>query len=184
MSHEQRDPQEIATLGGGCFWCLEAVFVDLRGVEEVVSGYAGGRVAQPSYEQVCSGTTGHAEVVQVTFDPRVVTFRDLLDVFFTIHDPTTLNRQGPDVGTQYRSIILYHSPEQHDIAEQTIRELNAARRWDAPVVTELEPLTTFYPAEEYHQQYFERNPQQPYCVAVIAPKVAKARSHFLAKLKR
>jgi peptide-methionine (S)-S-oxide reductase len=175
--------KELATLAGGCFWCLEAVFKDLRGVESVVSGYAGGDVARPTYSQVCEGTTGHAEVVQVTFDPRQVSFRELLEVFFTIHDPTTLNRQGADVGTQYRSAVFYHSPAQRETAEQTIAELTAARVWDAPIVTEVTPLTEFYPAEDYHQDYFEKNPFQPYCRAVVAPKVAKFRKHFLEKLK-
>ena len=184
MSATQPGPQELATLGGGCFWCLEAVYDRLKGVEQVVSGYAGGAVANPSYEQVCSGTTGHAEVVQLTFDPRVISFQELLEVFFTIHDPTTPNRQGHDVGPQYRSIILYHNPEQRAIAEQTIERLNAARIWDAPIVTEIEPLTAFYPAEAYHQEYFERNPGQPYCQVVVAPKVAKARKEFLDKLKQ
>jgi len=176
-------PQEMATLGGGCFWCLEAVFDELKGVNDVVSGYAGGAPANPTYSQVCSGATGHAEAVQITFDPQVISFKDLLDVFFTIHDPTTLNRQGHDVGTQYRSIILYHTPEQRETAEQTIRELSEAKLWGAPIVTQLEQLAAFYPAEEYHRDYFTRNPDQPYCQVVIAPKVAKARSHFLAKLK-
>ncbi len=174
----------MATLGGGCFWCLEAVYDELRGVEQVVSGYAGGAVANPSYQQVCAGTTGHAEVVQIAFDPQVISFKELLEVFFTIHDPTTPNRQGHDVGTQYRSIILYHSPEQWAIAEQTIEQLGAARVWDAPIVTEIRPYTEFYPAEEYHQEYFRRNPQQPYCQVVVAPKVAKARKQFLEKLTR
>ncbi len=172
---------EVATLAGGCFWCLEAVFQDLRGVDTVVSGYAGGDVANPSYEQVCTGTTGHAEVVQVTFDPDEISFKELLEVFFTIHDPTTLNRQGGDAGTQYRSAIFYHSPEQKSIAEETIADL--ATVWDTPIVTELTELKEFYPAEDYHQQYFQNNPNQPYCTAVVAPKVAKARKHFLAKLK-
>ncbi len=184
MSAAQPEPREIATLGGGCFWCLEAVYAELAGVERVVSGYAGGRVANPSYEQVCAGTTGHAEVVQIVFDPRAISYRELLEVFFTIHDPTTPNRQGHDVGTQYRSIILYHSPEQWAIAEQTIEQLGAARVWDAPIVTEIRPYTEFYPAEEYHQEYFRRNPQQPYCQVVVAPKVAKARKQFLEKLTR
>lgn len=177
-------PQEIATFGGGCFWCLEAVFDELQGVDHVESGYAGGEVAYPTYEQVCDGMTGHAEVTQITFDPAVISFKDLLDVFFTIHDPTTPNRQGYDAGTQYRSIILYHSPEQETAAEETIRELNAAKLWDVPIVTELQPHTVFYPAEEYHQEYFTRNPEQSYCRVVIAPKVAKARSHFFEKLKK
>jgi peptide-methionine (S)-S-oxide reductase len=174
---------EVATLAGGCFWCLEAVFEQLRGVERVESGYAGGTVADPSYHQVCTGTTGHAEVVQVTFDPAVVSFRDVLDVFFATHDPTTLNRQGPDVGTQYRSAVFYHSPEQKRVAEERIAELNAAGIWDAPIVTEVVPLQAFYPAEAYHQGYFRVNPRQPYCQAVVGPKVAKFRKQFAAKLK-
>lgn len=175
---------EQATLAGGCFWCLEAVFVELQGVAKVVSGYTGGRAPNPSYEQVCMGTTGHAEVVQVTFDPQVISFKDLLQVFFTIHDPTTLNRQGADVGTQYRSAIFYHSPEQQSVAMQMIAELNAAQLWDDPIVTEVAPLTEFYPAEVYHQDYFARNPNQPYCRAIVAPKVAKARKLYFDKLKR
>ncbi|HYY90155.1 MAG TPA: peptide-methionine (S)-S-oxide reductase MsrA [Chloroflexota bacterium] len=176
--------REGATLGGGCFWCLDAVFRDVRGVERVVSGYAGGSVPHPTYEQVCSGRTGHAEVVQITFDPRVVSFRELLEVFFTIHDPTTLNRQGADVGTQYRSIVLFHSPEQRETAEEVIAELTSARVWDAPIVTQIEPLQAFYPAEDYHQDYFARNPSQPYCQVVVAPKVAKFRQKYLARLAR
>jgi peptide-methionine (S)-S-oxide reductase len=176
--------KEIATLAGGCFWCLEAVFDDLRGVERVESGYSGGDVPDPTYKEVCAGTTGHAEVVQLTFDPRVVSYRELLEVFFTIHDPTTLNRQGADVGTQYRSAIFYHSPEQKQVAETVIAELNAAKLWDAPIVTEVTPLKAFYPAEEYHQEYYRLNPSQPYCRAVIAPKVAKFRKQYLEKLKR
>lgn len=174
---------ERATLGGGCFWCLEAVFEQLRGVESVVSGYAGGHVDNPTYRAVCTGTTGHAEVVQVTWDPEVLSFRDLLDVFFTIHDPTTRDRQGNDVGPQYRSIILTHSPEQERQAREAIRELEAAGIWDAPVVTEVKPLDRFYPAEPYHQGYFRANPQQPYCQLVVAPKVARARSRFREKLR-
>jgi len=175
---------EVATLAGGCFWCLEAVFDDLEGVRDVVSGYAGGTVPDPSYEEVCAGTTGHAEVVQVTFDPTVISFRELLEVFFTIHDPTTLNRQGPDVGTQYRSAIFYHSPEQKVTAEQVIAELDASGVWGAPIVTEVAPFTAFYPAEEYHQEYFRRNPNQPYCVMVVAPKVAKVRKQYRVRLKK
>lgn len=175
---------ETATLGGGCFWCLEAVYELMRGVEKVESGYTGGHVPNPSYEEVCSGTTGHAEVVQVTFDPDVVTFRELLEVFFTIHDPTTLNRQGADVGTQYRSAIFYASPEQKETAESVIRELEAEEVWDAPIVTEVVPLETFYPAEPYHREFYRRNPMQPYCVAVVAPKVAKFRKKFTEKLRR
>ena len=176
--------RETATLAGGCFWCLEAVFLELRGVESVASGYAGGRMPRPTYEQVCGGTTGHAEVVQVVFDPDVISYRDLLDVFFTIHDPTTLNRQGADVGTQYRSAIFYHSEEQRAAAAGAIAELGASGVWDDPIVTEVVPLTEFYPAEEYHRDYYRRNPNQSYCRVVIAPKVAKARSKFLAKLRR
>jgi peptide-methionine (S)-S-oxide reductase len=174
---------EIATLAGGCFWCLEAVYDELRGVEQVESGYSGGSVANPSYERVCSGTTGHAEVVQLTFDPAVVSFREILEVFFTIHDPTTLNRQGADVGTQYRSAIFYHSPEQKAEAEQVIAELNAAHLWDNPIVTEVTPFQAFYRAEDYHQEYFQHHGGQPYCRVVIAPKVAKFRQHHVEKLK-
>ncbi len=181
--HSRHD-QEVATLAGGCFWCLEAVFDQLRGVEQVETGYSGGNVPNPSYRQVCTGTTGHAEVVQIAFDPQVISFRELLKVFFTIHDPTTLNRQGADVGTQYRSAIFYHSPEQKAIAEQVIAELNAAGIWDAPIVTEVTPFTAFYPAEEYHQEYYQQNPSQPYCQVVIAPKVAKFRKEYLAQLKQ
>ncbi len=175
--------KEKATLAGGCFWCLEAVFDDLRGVEDVLSGYTGGNVDDPTYNHVCAGTTGHAEVVQITFDSQSVSFRELLQVFFTIHDPTTLNRQGADVGTQYRSAIFYHSPEQKEVAEGVIAELNVAKVWDAPIVTEVVPLTEFYPAEEYHQEYYIRNPGQGYCRAVVAPKVAKFRKQYLEKLK-
>ena len=177
-------PNEVATLAGGCFWCLEAVYDQLRGVEDVVSGYSGGRRPNPTYEQVCSGATGHAEVVQVTFDPQVVSFRDLLGVFFAIHDPTTLNRQGADVGTQYRSAIFYHSPEQKAVAEQVIGELNAAGLWPRPIVTQVAPFDAFYAAEDYHQEYFARNPTQGYCQAVVAPKVAKFRKQFLDRLKK
>ena len=176
--------REVATLAGGCFWCLEAVFQDLKGVEKVVSGYAGGHVANPSYQLVCTGTTGHAEVVQITFDPDVMSFAELLEVFLTIHDPTTLNRQGGDVGTQYRSAVFYHSPQQKAEAERVIAEITAAGTWDDPIVTEVVPLETFYSAEEYHRDYFKRNPDQAYCRTVIAPKVAKARKQFLEKLRR
>lgn len=178
------DERETATLAGGCFWCLEAVYELLRGVERVQSGYAGGTVPNPTYEQVCSGRTGHAEVVQVEFNPSEISYRDLLDVFFTIHDPTTLNRQGNDVGTQYRSAIFSHSPEQRETAEAAIRDLPLAGLWRDPIVTEVVPLSAFYPAEEYHQEYFRRNPMQPYCQVIIAPKVAKARSRFIEQLKR
>jgi len=184
QSHRVLDGHEVATLAGGCFWCLEAVFEQLMGVQKVVSGYSGGRVANPSYSQVCTGMTGHAEVVQVTFDPNVITFRELLEVFFTIHDPTTLNRQGADVGPQYRSAIFYHSLEQKAVAEQVIQEIDAVQIWDAPIVTEVAPFTAFYKAEEYHQEYFRRNPEQAYCRVVIAPKVAKFRAQYLAKLKQ
>lgn len=175
--------QEVATLAGGCFWCLDAVFRGLKGVEQVVSGYAGGTVANPSYEAVCAGRTGHAEVVQVTFDPAVLSYRDLVAVFFGIHDPTTLNRQGADVGTQYRSAIYYHNPEQERTAREVIAELERDQVFDSPIVTEVAPFTVFYPAEEYHQDYFRRNPGQGYCRAVIAPKVAKFRKEHLERLK-
>lgn len=174
---------ETATLGGGCFWCLEAVFEQLRGVQRVVSGYAGGRVPDPSYEDVCAGTTGHAEVTQVTFDPSVLSYHDLLEVFFTIHDPTTKDRQGADVGTQYRSIVLTHSREQRATAETVMRELAAKGLYAAPLVTEVAPFTDFYPAEEHHQGYFRRNPTQGYCRAVVAPKVAKFRATWAGRLK-
>jgi len=174
---------ETALLGGGCFWCLEAVFDRVRGVTDVVSGYAGGRRPNPTYDQVCAGTTGHAEVVQMTFDPAVITFREILEIFFVIHDPTTLNRQGGDVGTQYRSAIYYHSEEQKRTAEALMRELEADGVWPGPIVTELSPAPEFYPAEDYHQEYFARNPTQGYCQAVVAPKVAKLRAKFADKLK-
>ncbi|HPF35702.1 MAG TPA: peptide-methionine (S)-S-oxide reductase MsrA [Candidatus Krumholzibacteria bacterium] len=169
---------ETAVLGGGCFWCLEAVYEDMDGVRDVVSGYAGGHDPRPTYEHVCSGRTGHAEVVQVTFDPSVVTYRELLDVFFKIHDPTSLNRQGADVGTQYRSIILTEGDAQRRIAEAAVREENASEHWERDLVTEIVPLETFFPAEEYHQDYFRRNPGQGYCQAVVAPKLRKFREAF------
>jgi len=169
---------ETATLGGGCFWCLEAVYRELRGVTKVVSGYSGGHVPNPSYREVCSGTTGHAEVVQVEFDPATIAYRDLLEVFFTIHDPTTLNRQGNDVGPQYRSVIFYHSPQQRQTAEALIAQLEAERVWPNPIVTELQPFERFYPAEDYHQRYYELNSGQPYCQLVVAPKLAKFRAKF------
>jgi peptide-methionine (S)-S-oxide reductase len=174
---------EIATLAGGCFWCLEAVFDDLKGVESVESGYMGGKTANPSYEAVCSGATGHAEVVQITFDPKRVSFREILEAFFVIHDPTTLNRQGNDAGTQYRSAVFYHSAEQKAVAEQVIAQMTAEGIYDDPIVTELAPASQFYIAEDYHQEYFRRNPAQPYCAYVVRPKVAKFRKHFLEKLK-
>jgi len=174
---------EVATLAGGCFWCLEAVFDELKGVTDVVSGYSGGQAAFPNYEQVCTGRTGHAEVVQVTFDPQKISFRDLLEVFFSIHDPTTLNRQGADVGTQYRSAIFYHSPEQKSIAEEVIHQLEQEGLWKNKIVTQLAPFTAFYPAEDYHQEYFANNPEQGYCQVVIAPKVAKFRKKWMERLK-
>jgi peptide-methionine (S)-S-oxide reductase len=175
---------ETATLGGGCFWCVDTIFRELQGVEKVESGYAGGRTANPTYRDVCSGMTGHAEVVQVTFDPSVLSFRDLLRVFFTVHDPTTPDRQGADIGTQYRSIILYHSDEQRETAKQVIDELNREKVWDDPIVTQLVPFTTFYSAEKYHQDYYSQNPNQPYCQIVIAPKVAKFRKAYLDRLAK
>ena len=175
--------KEIATLAGGCFWCLEAVYDDLKGVESVESGYMGGRTANPSYEDVCSGDTGHAEVVQLTFDPKSVSFKEILEVFFLIHDPTTPNRQGNDVGTQYRSAIFYHSAAQKAAAEQVIADLGTGKIYDDPIVTEVVPASKFYVAEDYHQEYFRRNPAQPYCAFVVRPKVAKFRKHFLEKLK-
>ena len=175
---------QIATLGGGCFWCLEAVYDQLNGVISVESGYSGGHVANPTYRAVCTGSTGHAEVVRITFDPSVVSFREVLEVFFTIHDPTTLNRQGADVGTQYRSVIFTHSPEQEATARQVIQEMEAAKLWPDPIVTEVTPAVPYYVAEDYHQEYFAHNGGQPYCRVVIAPKVAKFRKHYLGKLKQ
>lgn len=174
--------EELATMGGGCFWCLDAVFRDLKGVKKVESGYSGGTTVNPSYKEVCSETTGHAEVIQITFDPQIITYKEILEIFFSIHDPTTLNRQGNDVGTQYRSIILYHSPEQKKSAELIIQELEESKEWKKPIVTELIPLEVFYKAEEYHQDYFRKNPYQSYCQFVIAPKITKFRSHFQNKL--
>jgi peptide-methionine (S)-S-oxide reductase len=175
---------EVATLGGGCFWCLEAVFEQLEGVASVVSGYTGGETPDPSYAAVCEGDTGHAEVVQVTFDPTVLAYADLLDVFFTTHDPTTLNRQGNDLGTQYRSAIFYHTPEQKQVAEGKVKEWNAKGAFSAPIVTQIEPLVQFHKAEGYHQGYFRGNPSQPYCQYVVSPKVAKVRKAFAHRLKR
>jgi peptide-methionine (S)-S-oxide reductase len=171
---------ETATLGGGCFWCLEAVYQELKGVQKVESGYTGGHVPNPTYEQVCEGTTGHVEVVKVTFDPDVVTYREILEIFFTIHDPTTPNRQGNDIGTQYRSAIYYHSPEQQDTAKHVMAEM--ANVWDAPIVTELSPAEAYYNAEDYHQNYFRQHPLQGYCAFVVAPKVAKFRKMFAEKI--
>lgn len=175
--------QAIATLAGGCFWCLDGVYTRLRGVERVVSGYMGGHIAHPTYKQVCNADTGHAEVVQIHYDPNEIRFEDLLEVFFVIHDPTTLNRQGNDVGPQYRSAIFYHSAEQRAAAEEAIAALTAERAFASPIVTELAPASTFWPAEGYHQGYFDANPYQPYCMAVVAPKVCKAVEKFAARLK-
>jgi peptide-methionine (S)-S-oxide reductase len=175
---------EVATLGGGCFWCLEAVYDELNGVQSVESGYAGGHVRNPSYREVCGGRTGHAEVVQIVFDPQLVSFEEILRVFFTIHDPTTLNRQGADVGSQYRSVIFYHSPEQKATAEAVIKEINAAQIWPNPIVTEVTPISNYSAAEDYHQEYFANNPYQPYCQVVVAPKVTKFRKQYLQQLKK
>jgi peptide-methionine (S)-S-oxide reductase len=175
--------QEVATLGGGCFWCTEAVFKEINGVVTVVSGYSGGDLANPTYQQVSTGTTGHAEVVQITFDPAQITFREILDVFFATHNPTTRNRQGADAGPQYRSIILYHTLDQKKTAEAVIMELNAANIWNAPIVTQVEAFKVFYKAEAYHQAYFQRNPRQPYCQLVITPKLTKLRNKHGEKLK-
>lgn len=175
---------ETATLAAGCFWCVEAVFDDLKGVEDVVSGYSGGHTENPTYREVCSETTGHAEVVQIQFDPEVLSYADLLRVFFSVHDPTTLNRQGNDVGTSYRSAIFYHSDEQRKTAEEIITEVNEAKIYDNRIVTEVTEFTNFYPAEDYHQEYFANNPNQPYCAAVVAPKVAKFRKNFVERLKK
>ncbi len=175
---------ETATLAGGCFWCLEAVFDEMKGVASVESGYMGGGTANPTYEQVCGGDTGHAEVIRIEFDPSVVSFREVLEVFFVIHDPTTLNRQGNDVGTQYRSAIFFHTPEQEAVARDVIAKLDAAKLWSDPIVTEVSPAVTYYPAEQYHQEYFVRNPRQSYCAFVVAPKVAKFRKYFVERLKK
>ena len=174
---------EIATLGGGCFWCLEAVYLEMEGILQVESGYMGGRLENPTYEQVCTGRTGHVEVVQLTFDASVVSFREVLDVFFGIHDPTTRDRQGNDVGPQYRSVIFYHDEHQRTIAEEMITELNAASIFPEPIVTAIEPAGVFYKAEEYHQEYFRNHPRQPYCAFVVAPKVKKFREKFAARLR-
>lgn len=178
------DNREIATLAGGCFWCLEAVFDELDGVLHVQSGYSGGHVEHPTYEQVCRGDTGHAEAVQISFDPNVISYRDLLQIFFAIHDPTTLNRQGPDVGAQYRSAIFYHNKEQRQIAEALIADLTRQQIWNQPIVTEVTPFQFFYPAEDYHRDYFAHHPNQPYCQAAIAPKIAKFRKQFRNRLKK
>jgi len=174
---------ETATLAAGCFWCVEAIFDDLKGVEDVVSGYSGGHTDNPTYKEVCSETTGHAEVVQIRFDPSELSYKELLQVFFTVHDPTTLNRQGGDIGTSYRSAVFYHSDEQKLVAEETIAEFNAEGIYDNPIVTEVTAFDKFWPAEDYHQEYFANNPNQPYCNAVVAPKVAKFRQKFISRLK-
>ena len=175
---------ETATLAAGCFWCVEAVFDDLRGVESVESGYSGGHTINPTYQQVCSETTGHAEVIQLKFDPDVISFKEILQVFFAVHDPTTLNRQGNDVGSSYRSAIFYHSDEQRRVAEKVVEEVEAEAVYDSPIVTEIKPFDKFYVAENYHQEYFANNPNQPYCAAVVAPKVAKFRQKFVQRLKK
>lgn len=180
----QLNSNQSATLGGGCFWCLEAVFKELQGVHQVVSGYAGGRLKEPTYREVCSGLTGHAEVVQIAFDPDAITYTELLQIFFAIHDPTTPNRQGADVGSQYRSVIFYHDAGQQAEAERVMAELSREAVWKDPIVTQLVPYLAFYPAEDYHQNYFEQNPAQPYCQAVVAPKLAKFRKLFASKRKR
>lgn len=182
MSQETKSRIEIATLGGGCFWCLDPIFDELRGVEEVLVGYAGGHVPNPSYKLVCTGTSGHAEVVQINFDPQVISYKELLQIFFSVHDPTTPNRQGADIGPQYRSIILYHDESQKAAAEKVIQEIEAEGLWPAPIVTEVVPFSEFYIAEDYHQRYFEKNPGQGYCRVVIAPKVAKFRKLYQEKL--
>jgi peptide-methionine (S)-S-oxide reductase len=181
---QSSNSKELATLGGGCFWCLEAVFDELKGIESVESGYSGGHVANPSYREVCDGVTGHAEVVQLTFAPEVISFKEILEVFFTIHDPTTLNRQGNDVGPQYRSAIFYHSPTQKAIAKQVIADLTAKRLWSNRIVTEITPFNAFYVAENYHQEYFVHNRNQPYCRVIVEPKVAKFRKMFVERLKK
>jgi peptide-methionine (S)-S-oxide reductase len=183
MNHPQKNKLEVATFGGGCFWCVEAIFEEVKGVQKVISGYAGGEVENPTYEQVSSGTTGHAEVCQIYYDPKVITYDELLEIFWKTHDPTTPNRQGADVGPQYRSIILYHNDEQKQKAEYYKAKLNQEKVYDRPIVTEIKPLKAFYPAEDYHQNYFKRNPRKPYCSFVILPKVEKFKKVFKHKLK-
>lgn len=183
MSAQTIQETVVATFGGGCFWCTEGIFSQLKGVTQVQSGYAGGQLAHPSYEQVCQGDTGHAEVVQVTFDPKQISYQDLLEIFFATHDPTQLNRQGNDVGTQYRSVIFTHDSQQLDQALKTLAELTQSGVFEAPIVTDIQPLTTWYPAEDIHENYFQRNPEQPYCAAVIAPKLAKFKATFTRYLK-
>lgn len=175
---------ELTTLGGGCFWCIEAIFEEIDGVQKVESGYSGGISSNPTYEQVCTGETGHAEVIQITFNPKMISFADIVEIFFTFHDPTTLNRQGNDIGTQYRSIILYHDYEQRTIAEMVIEKVTSSKVWDRPIVTELKPFETFFKAEDYHQDYFKNNPLQGYCRAIIAPKVSKFRELYGDRLRK
>jgi peptide-methionine (S)-S-oxide reductase len=174
---------EMATLGGGCFWCIEAIYLEMKGIISVTSGYSGGKIKNPTYREVTSGMTGHAEVVQITFDPKVITYRDILTIFFHVHDPTTLNRQGADVGTQYRSVIFYHNDNQKSLAEEVMHEIQNSKVWKDPLVTELSPLTAFYVAEDYHQDYFANNPNAPYCTFVVSPKVEKFRKNFQEYLK-
>jgi len=181
---DQSPLNELATLGGGCFWCLEAVFLDLKGVVKVESGYSGGVVSNPTYRQVCNGTTGHAEVIQVSFDSKIISFKEILEVFLSIHDPTTMNQQGADIGTQYRSVIFYHNSQQQLVAKQVIDDFNKKKVWDDPIVTQVAPLQEFYKAEDYHQEYFLNNVDQPYCRFAVAPKVAKFRKQFIEKLKK
>ncbi|MGD0644023.1 MAG: peptide-methionine (S)-S-oxide reductase MsrA [Candidatus Bathyarchaeia archaeon] len=185
MSQQPDDNKnlEVATLAGGCFWCTEAAFSIMKGVERIEPGYTGGSVPNPSYEQVSTGTTGHAEAAQIFFDPKIINYKEILEIFFTMHDPTSLNRQGADVGTQYRSAIFYHSQEQKVTAEKLIEELNKEGIWNKPIVTALEPLKVFYKAETYHKDYYKKHPKEPYCQAVIAPKIAKLQQHFLDKIK-
>jgi peptide-methionine (S)-S-oxide reductase len=180
----QRASLEIATLAGGCFWCIDAIFREVDGIEKVVSGYTGGNTANPTYQQVCTGQTGHAEAVQLSFNPSVISYREVLEIFFSAHDPTTLNRQGADVGTQYRSAIFYHNAQQKAVAEELIGELNKARLWKGPIVTQIIPLNTFYPAEDYHQRYFSRCPEQAYCRMVISPKLQKLRKQWAKRIKK
>ncbi len=184
IAMKHAESREVITLGGGCFWCMEAIFDELKGVEKAESGYSGGSVANPTYEQVCTGKTGHAEVVQITFNPAIISEKQLLEVFFTLHDPTTLNRQGADVGTQYRSVIFYRDERQKEAAERAIKDIAAAGVWHDPIVTEVVPFKAFYKAEQYHQRYFEQNGEQAYCRIVIAPKVVKLREHYRSLLKK
>ena len=180
----ERAISEVATLAGGCFWCVEAIFMEVDGVEDVISGYTGGATNNPTYQEVCSDSTGHAEVVQVIFNPTKISYREILQIFFSVHDPTTLNQQGADVGTQYRSAIFYHNNRQRALAEALIRELNEAHLWEKPIVTQIAPLDKFYPAEDYHRKYFSRHPEQSYCQAVISPKISRFRKQWTKRLKR